>query len=324
MNDQAHRLSRWKRARAHLETMALRVVVWLMPKLPRRAVVGMGRTLGGLGYHFAGELRRVVLANLDVAFGDTKSPGEKRRIARASFQNASGTLLGLFWSPRLTAANLGQFIEVDPAGWEQVQAIAARGRGLIFVVLHYGDWELLGLATGLLGMPATLVTEDMRNTAAQEILSRLRARTGHQVVSQRFAAMKLLKALRHGGCIALLVDLNATRQGGGVWVDFFGLPVFNNALAAGLALRSGAALVGAVALPQPDGRCRLVYGPEITYTVTGDKAADLQAISQKCLRYCEQVVRERPDGWLWAYKRWRHSPTPDRKGYPFYTTFFGP
>src|SRR5712671_377966 len=131
-----------------------------------------GRAVGWLAYFLAKRERMIASANLDVAFGDSKSHEEKRRIARASLQNAIATVLGLFWSPRLTAENLERYAEVDHAGLERARQISASGRGIVFISLHYGDWELLGQVTALLGLPFTVATEDMANTEMQGLLTR--------------------------------------------------------------------------------------------------------------------------------------------------------
>jgi lauroyl/myristoyl acyltransferase len=201
-----------------------------------------------------------------------------------------------------------------------VRELKAQGKPIIFVTLHYGDWELAGLTQGFLGIPLTVVQEAMRNEALEEIFGRLRACSGHRIVSSRFAGVTLLKTLKRGGNIALLNDLNATSKRGGVWLEFFGVPVFNNAAVGALALHSGAAIVCSVTRPLPDGRVRIVYGPVIEYAPTDDA----KAIDQKALRFCEDVIRQSPDLWLWSYKRWKFRLSEDRGKYPGYSRYRAP
>jgi len=276
-------------------------------------------TAGWLAYHIMRKQRRIALANLDSAFGNTKSLAEKQRIARISFQNFAATILGHFWSPRLGADTLGQVAEIDPQNLEFVRQIHARGKGIILITLHHGNWELLGLAIGWYGMPMTIVSRTMRNAALETMFYRLRAQSGHQIISSHRALITLFKTVKHGGTVALLIDQQVPTTLGGIWVEFFGIASLTTSAVAHLALRSGAAIVGAVAHPLPDGRCRVVFGPEIDSKSTGNEEADIHAITQRCMNFCEQVVREQPEYWLWSYKRWKHSPTMDLTGYPFYT-----
>lgn len=308
-----------KRLRFRIEAALLRALAWLVPKFPRRAVQRAGRALGRLAYLLLPGLRRVALANLDVAFGQRMSRREKSGIARASIESALATVLCLFWAPRLRRDNLDKFAQVDEQSLQRVRQLAARGHGIIFITLHYGDWELLGLATGFYGIELTVVQEAMQNEALEEIFARLRGASGHRIVPNRYAAATLLKTLKGGGNIALLIDLNSTRKRGGMWLDFFGLPVFSIAAPGALALRCGAAIVPGIAHPLPDGRTRIVYGPEIQYSLSGNDEADVRAINQKCLKFCEQIIREKPEHWLWVYKRWKYQSNEQRERFPFYS-----
>jgi Kdo2-lipid IVA lauroyltransferase/acyltransferase len=322
--DKRKTISSGKRLRFRLEVALLRVLTWLLPKLSRRVVVRAGAALGWLAYYLTARERRIALANLDIAFGNTKTRVEKIRIARTSLQNTVATVLGLFWLPRLNIANLEKYVDADPAGFERARQIIAGGRGIVFITLHYGDWEMLGQATALLGLPFTVVTEEMANTGAQEILAQLRARAKIQVIPQRFAAARLLKTLKRGGCVALLADLAATEHGGGVWVDFFGLPTINSFTPAALSLHTGAAIICGTAHPMPDGRVRVELRPPIEYSPTGDRSADLRELTQKCVAECEAVIRQHPEYWLWCYKRWKHRPTREMGRYPFYSRIADP
>ncbi len=317
-------LTPWKRFRYRLEVVAIKAAAVLVRRFSRKAVHRIGRALGWLAYYLSSERRRVALANLDIAFGDTKTSREKSRIARSSMQSAVATLICLLWSPRLTAENLQQWVEIDADSLARVREIQAQGTGIIFMTMHYGDWELLGLATGFYGIPMTVIQEAMPNEAMEKILGRLRAGSGHQFISQRFASIRLLKALKRGGSVAMLIDLNAMRRRGGVWIDFFGLPVFNNPTVAALAQRTGAAIILVVAHPLGDGRTKIVNGPQIKYTPTGDSDCDLRTISQECLKVCEQIIRDHPEHWLWAYKRWKFRPGPDLERYPYYSRCLEP
>jgi KDO2-lipid IV(A) lauroyltransferase len=267
--------------------------------------VRLGHVLGALA--FRGEVRRISLENLQLALGNADE-----RIGRASLQNFVATVLGLFWARRLTRENFRQFVEIDEPSLARAREVFKRGKGLVFATLHFGDWELLGLTTALVGLPLTIVQEAMRNRPLQELLSRLRGATGHTVIAQEMAVTKLFRVLRNGGATALLVDLGTTRRGRGIWLDFFGLPVFSSPAFAALALRSGAPVLFAYALPLPDGRARLVYGPEIT-------GRDMRELAQNAYRLCEDLIRRHPEFWWWSYKRWSPRPTESQGRYPSYS-----
>jgi lauroyl/myristoyl acyltransferase len=299
----------------------LRSVALVIPLLPRPLVMGMGWVIGTGAYFLMAADRKVALANLDIAFGDSKSRHEKRRIAMSACRNLAINLLGLFWGPRLNARNVRRYVDVDPDNLAWLNEVRARGKGVIIVTPHYGDWELGSLAAGLLGIRFTTVTEPTKNPAIEQVVSERRSLTGHTTVPPRFAVVKLYKALARGGTIGVLIDVNGRRGRGGVWLDFFGLPVFNTSAVAELAMRTAAAIVFTAAHPLPGRRIRLAFGPEIPPCSTGDREADVKTTSQRCLDACAELIREHPEHWLWTYKRWKRRPTPEVGRYPFYSKY---
>ncbi len=312
----------WTRCRFRLEAALLGSLAAVLPLLSRRLLLRLANGLGSLAYRVLSRERQIAMANLDIAFGNTKSVAAKQRIARSSFQNFARSFLGLFWSQRLSAADLDNWIEFDPENVERLRAALAEGKGLVAIALHYGDWELLALATARFGVPMTIVAEQTQNPHLERLFYRLRSRLGNTTLLQRFALPKLFKALKRGQCIALLIDLNAPQGRGGVWLQFFGLPVFNNSAAAALALHTGAPIIGGVAYPLPNGKVRIVYGEPIRITPTGDKVADLESASQRCLDYCQEIIREQPEFWLWFYRRWKFRTSPEQGRFPYYSIYF--
>lgn len=316
------RYSRWKRFRHRLEAALLTPALWVIPFLPYQAVRRIGRCVGWLSYWFLAGQRRIALANLDVAFGDARTRLEKARIARASFQSFGAAMLGLFWSARLTPTLTQQLVELNGSSLQLIRDCKARGKGVIFIMMHYGDWELQSPAFGFQEIPLTIITKRMRNPAFERIFVKLRSQWGHSVVAGQFAMFHVLRTLKRGGCAAVLIDQHVGLRSGGTWCDFFGLPVLTNSTIGQLELRSGAAIVTSIAHPLSDGRIRIDC-QELPYQPTGDAQADIQTISQRCLDFCEAVIRDRPEHWLWSYKRWRARPHPELGRFPAYSRQYG-
>jgi KDO2-lipid IV(A) lauroyltransferase len=309
------------RFRYWMETTFLRALAVVVALFPRSALLGLADRLGWLAYYVLKQDRKVADANAELVFGDTKSAAEKKRIARMGTRVLARNLAGLFWASRLNHDNFRRYVDVDEPSWQWFRQVQARGGGVIFITPHYGDWEMGALAAGFLGAPFKMVTEAFKNPDAEALLSRLRSVSGHTTVPPRHAVVKLFKALKRGETVGILVDVNGRRGRGGVWLDFFGLPVFNAAAVADLAVRTGASIVFAVGHPIADFRTRLVFGPEVELVHTGDAQRDSIATNQRCLDLCADLVRQNPDHWLWTYKRWKRRPTPEIGRYPYYSKY---
>src|SRR5262252_6488046 len=105
--------SRWKRIRYRLEWLGLLLATKLIPFCSRRVCYHIARSAGALLSFIDRHRYEVALNNLEVAFGGTLSPEERRKIARESFQHFARTMVDLLWSPRLTQGNFSEFIELE-------------------------------------------------------------------------------------------------------------------------------------------------------------------------------------------------------------------
>ncbi len=313
-------LSTGRKVRYWFEALALKLVARSIQLLPRRVMLGLSHGVGSIAYYLLNRPRKIALANLAIALGATHSPRRRKEIARRSFQNFSRTMFGLFWSARMNPESFRQLVVFEDAVLTQVRALHQTGRGVIYIGLHYGDWEMAGLCAGFVGVPVNIVTDTMRNTRMEQIFADLRSRSGSRVVGQEGAVLKLFRALRRGEGVALLIDQHANQRLGGEWLEFFGLPTFSNVAAAALSLRTSAPVVPFLATPQSDGRVVLEFGEPIAVPPTSDQENDIRTLSQKCLQFCEDRVRAKPELWLWSYKRWKHYPAGQQTRYPFYSS----
>ena len=306
-------------ARYAVEAGFIAGLAGLLLLLPRAAVMWIARTMGSVACSLSGQNRQVARANLDLVLGDTVAPAEKARMARAAFQRFTMNVLGLLWAPRLSARQVNRLVDFGNIP-ECIGRADAAGKGVIMLTSHYGDWELMCLAAAARGMSMLMVTEPPPNPLTGRLIDRMRRATGNRTLPPRFAVLKLFRTLRAGERVGLMVDVNGRRGRGGVWVDFFGLPVFNGSAAAELALRTGAAVLFGAAHPLPDGRFRLHARP-VEFNPTGDHAADVNALSQKFMDCCRDLILQDPAPWLWTYKRWKRRPTEERGKYPFYSRY---
>jgi KDO2-lipid IV(A) lauroyltransferase len=185
--------------------------------------------------------------------------------------------------------------------------VLAAGKGAIFLTGHLGVWEVFGLLLNHWGAAPASVYRPIKNPLLDRYVRRRRAEFGQRMVERQGAMPTLLRILRRGGYIALLVDQHAKADG--TWVPFFGRPASTTPAPALLALRTGAPIVMGYG-------CRLTglykfeaFCDEPIYAKpSGDRAADIVRVTAEITRRIETYVRAHPDQWLWMHRRWKEPP----------------
>jgi KDO2-lipid IV(A) lauroyltransferase len=277
-----------------------------------RGALDLFTVLGCAAYYGDRRSREVALANLEMVFGGDKSPVEIRRIARRSMVHFARTVLELFWARNFTADNYRDHMVME--GWEQARALNEKHHGGIFVCLHYGNFEWLSIAGAFERLPGCIVTQQFHNPLLGPIFDRLRARSGHRIISQERSMLVTLKHLRKGGNIGILFDLQLDPKDPSVPLRSFGRWRPATKIHAMLQKHTGLPIIPIESVPLPDGRYRTIAHDPIFF----DDDATEQEIVQKCWDFFEPQVRRQPEAWLWAYRHWRFRPPVSEEAYPSY------
>lgn len=292
-----------KRLRFAIETLLFRLLLASASVVPRRVLLAMGAGLGLIGYHLDRRHTRIAMENLRAAYGREFDPSWGRGVVRACwchFGRVTVDSIALYRMPIERVMSL-----VDFEGLEHARAAYARG-GAIFFTGHFGNWELNGLLQGHLGMPLCLVARPLDNPELERMLARLRERTGNRVLHKRHALREILRAVRDGMGVAIVIDQDA--RDGGIFVPFFGRPASTTPVLGLVALRTGAPVVPSFSTLGADGRYRIVYEPPVEIPQTGDRDRDVAACTASCTAIVEKWVRRYPEMWLWMHRRWKTRP----------------
>ncbi|MFO1485747.1 MAG: lysophospholipid acyltransferase family protein [Verrucomicrobiaceae bacterium] len=291
-----------KKLRYFFETLVIRFAVWLLPRLPRWFIMALSRWSGSIAYWCDQRGRSTALENLYYAFGDRHTLAERKLIARRSYQVFARTFLDLFWSSYLSPDNWQQYFSVRLHD-SQVEE-EARRKGGIWVTPHFGNFEFVSLGWGFRGLPFTVVAQNFKNPALTPIFSRLRSHSGQFVIPQESAMIKVMKHLKRGGYVGMLVDLNIPPGNTSAAVKCFGMWNSVPTLHVQLAQRLGLPIIPLVCLPLPDGRYELRTLADF-HPKPDD---DIQDLTQRVWNHCEMAIREHPECWMWMYKHWRFRP----------------
>jgi KDO2-lipid IV(A) lauroyltransferase len=294
----------FKRLKRFVRYLLLRAAAGLASLFPVKWVSAFGAFLGALGFALAAGERRKALAHLARAFPE-KSEAERRAIAKGSFAHL-GRCVGELVCVRQIDARLDEWVEWPQESRAVLDAALARGKGVVFVSGHIGNWELTArgvTARGYDGASIAREASDPRTTAFIERLRRS-GNTGSIWRGHPGAAKAMLKQLRAGKILGLLIDQDTKVQS--VFVPFFGHPASTPRAAADLALRTKAALI--IGLCPRVGPWRYRLELEEVPLPDGDDEATVVSLTATLTAKLEAAIRARPEQWVWMHERWKRQP----------------
>ena len=247
---------------------------------------------------------RVAHANLAAAMPELNTTA-RRQIVRGAWEQLGRTVGEL---PHIAA--LAQNTPSGP-GWEVsgediLACLAQRGGPVIFFSGHIGNWEILPRAANRYGLPVASFYRAAQNTRVDRMIIALREdAAGHAlklIPKGAAGARQAVGHLRGGGCLAMLVD---QKLNDGIEARFFGLPAMTAPAAATFALHFRCPLVPARSERIGPARLRLVVEPPLALPDTGDRKADVAALTQSVADVLERWIRLDPASWLWLHRRWK-------------------
>ena len=268
-------------------------------RLSRPAAMRMGARLGRLTCLLAVSKRRTANRNLRMAFRDTLTLVERDALIRRVFVHFAKSAIDFLRAAAMTRDEIERLTVCE--GRDYLEAAVSGGRGVVILTAHLGNWEVLGRWLAGHGYRLTVVAREPDSPVFARYIRHMRENSGFRVLNKGASARELLSCLRRREAVALLADQNS----GDLFVPFFGVPAGTVAGPASLALHTGAALIPAYCVREPNDSYRILIREPIPAVRTEDHDADIARIMAEANRVLEDVVRQYPDQWLWFHNRWR-------------------
>jgi len=276
-------------------------ILFLGKSIPLFVRKAFFRMLFFLLYLFAQRRRLITLQNLRKAFPE-KSTAEITRIARGAFDNLAIMAAEFFDLPFFTKETLQQRVQIE--GWEHYETALRKGKGIIALCAHFGNWELQAPVAGLLMGKFTAVYRPLDNKMLETVTFLARSAHGFCLIPKGQSGQIIREHLRKNEGVAILLDQNMDKRHG-VFVDFLGMPACTAVSIASLAIQTGATVLPIFMVRQQDGRYHLVIKAPPPLDNTGDYQQDLFTNTQRFTKAIEEVIREYPEQWFWLHQRWK-------------------
>lgn len=288
------------------EFYAMRATLKALRALSWDRAAAIGERLGQLGYKPLGIRKRVVERQIAAAFPELSREAVKD-LARESYRHLGRSSIETALLASIGKAGLIKLVETVE-GWEIVEQERARGKGLVLVSGHIGNWELGGAYIAARGVPLDAIARGMANPLFDAWLNKGREELGMTIVHDSEAVRRAPRSLRAGRAVGFIADQGVLGLAS-TFVPFFGRPAKTPRGAAVFALRFEVPVIFVVALRKPNGRYRIVF-ERVEIAGTGDRDRDVDAIVAKYTQLLEKWVRVAPEQYFWQHRRWKRQP-PD-------------
>ncbi len=292
------------RIRHFLEYFLLNVVGVLVRLMPLRFLPRIAGAAVAMASPLLLSRKRVALRNLRNAFPE-KQENELERIARESFVSVATAFLELLWFPRLTREVLSEKVAISNP--DLISEIASRGKGMICLTAHFGNWEMGAQALiSRANIPWHVIVKTQSNRMVDKKINDLRSQFGANMVPMGLSIREILRALEKGGAIVLAADQTAPKES--IAIEFFGrdVPTFQGPAA--FSLKSGAPIVLFMTVRQADGRYRVLVEKVPSGDLQAYSEENVRELTRRQVKMTEDIIRAYPEQWMWMHKRWKHVP----------------
>jgi len=302
----------------------LTIIMTLLGFVPRRVGKLFGDMLGLIWFKIDRRHREITLENIRLSLGkdlshDQKglrynqinslqessasglSAVEQQIMAKKIFKNIAGMIFELGWAYCLKSKDLPKYFTVR--GVDNIKRAHAKGRGVLVIICHMGNWELLAASVATTGYKSSILYRKFDFEPLERLILEMRQKYGTVLIPLRRASRQIDNRLASGELVGTLIDQNVDWYKG-VFVEFFGRPACTNSGVASLVLRTGTAVVPSYIVR--DGFKHIMhFEPEIELVRTGDRIKDLEINTQNYTSAIESIIRRYPDQWFWVHNRWK-------------------
>lgn len=245
--------------------------------------------------------KSVALSNIRLAFPD-KSPEWRRMILKKMYDHFS-----------LMAVEYLALVDDPPKALRWVSKVQGKGhldsllnekKGCILLTVHGGNWELLSAWICQSGYPLQAVVRDPDDLSVAQVAESYRKKIGLVTVRKDGASLrKTVNFTKKGGFLGLVAD----QDGGplGIPVKFFRRPCTMPRGPAAISILAHVPVVPVSIQRLSPFRHKVKIDPPIYPPEDGNRAEKIKVFSEKLNKVMENMVRDRPEEWLWMHRRWK-------------------
>lgn len=271
--------------------------------MPFAVSLKSGEMMGVLLFRLWKSRRKIAIENLSlaVARGAVIIDSTPEAVIKQNFRNLGKSFVEIVKIYYGFGEKIFERIEIS--GIENYRKAQAKGKGVIGITGHCGNWELNALASAANLTRVNVVARALNNSYLNKLIEKTRKKYGNTVIYKKGALKKILSALNRNEAVVILMDQSVV-SAEGVVADFLGKKDHIMKTPAIIARKTGSPV-----LPVFGRRVGKGYLIEIGDEIELDKAEDYeQAVYNDTIRFSghiENYIKNNPSEWLWIHRRWK-------------------
>ncbi|MDD5291841.1 MAG: lysophospholipid acyltransferase family protein [Candidatus Omnitrophica bacterium] len=290
--------------------LAIRVCLFLIKITPKKYIYTLAHFIAKLSFLVLFRHRRIAFDGLRIAFGKEKSEKEIKQIAVDSFETMAKIAIE-FMVFLDNPDFLNRYVKIE--GLENLDKALAKGKGVVALSAHFGNFPLMIVNISRQGYKVSAVMRHMRDQWTDKYFETKRHVWGVKSIytqPRKQCVDEILEALRDNKVVFIQLDQNF--GSGGIFVDFFGRKAATAKGPIVFALRTKAAIVPMFMYRENDNTHKLIIEPEAEIAQGKDFEETVHLTAQKLTDIIESYVRRYPHEWGWIHKRWKARPQEER------------
>ncbi len=271
-------------------------MIRLILAMPYHAAITLGRSIMLLVWLFMPLRRKIVKIQMSSALG-LDNPW---RLGLKVFMNQGEIMVDAIKYAYMSNEEIKARIIVE--GKENLDEALSSGRGLMMFTGHIGNWEVISHISRLLNIEFCHMADIRKNARLESIINEMRSHSGITLLPPKGKALMLIKELKKGRIISMIIDQRGRRRHG-ILCNFFGLPALTNPAPAFIAIKGGALVLPAY-IVKLHGTHHIRIDKAVDSTGFGSGHDAIQGLSDFMHTWVETVVERYPDQWFWLHSRW--------------------
>jgi len=288
---------------SQLEYFAFRTILGGLRKLPyplaRQLLMGTGKFTGNIL-----RIRRSVVRQQLGWIYPRENPAALESLTESVYNHLALTVAEVFCG---NSTDLINAVKVTP-GWHHVDQALSLGRGAIVATGHIGNFELGGACLARRYRLLDVV-KMQRNAPFDQHIQGMRQKLGIETVPMQRSGPRVLKHLRSGGLVSLLLDQDAGNQG--LETPFLGRAASTWPGVARFSIRTGCPVIPMALIRLADGGHELKISAPLVPDGVADRPEEVRCFLEKISAAVEVFIWENPEQWFWVHRRWKSQKGED-------------